>query len=52
MAEWCAAANGNMVVLGTDEDFHNKKVLANHAMKYVANSPAGKTGLYIFLNVA
>jgi hypothetical protein len=47
---WSAAARGNVIILGTDPDYHTKPALVQQGVEFAASGNA--TGLYVALSCA
>ncbi|MDB6027830.1 MAG: C-terminal target protein, partial [Verrucomicrobiales bacterium] len=48
---WSPAINGNVIILGTDPDWHKKTTLVEQSVLFAADAP-NKTGLYVALSCA
>ena len=53
-ATWGSVVDGNVIIIGTDEQFHasgnRRQALMNGAAAFVVDNTAGKTGAYISLS--
>jgi alpha-tubulin suppressor-like RCC1 family protein len=47
---WSSAVTGNMIINGTDPDFHGKSQLVHQSVQFAGSDPAAGPGLYVSLS--